>query len=489
MSDLVNPTEYGLLTTGFTRMRLPEIQQMIVTQLQTSTGLTFETRPDSISGQFINTFAEREAALWELAEAVYHAMYPISAFGVNLDHSVSFSGVKRLFAANTSAWCVMYGDLNTVIPAGSIVRNSYNQELFELQNDVTIEQSHTIDFTISVDTAITDYNYWVQINGVTYSYIALPSDDIVSIASSLYIQLEQSPLTLELDANLIRGYNINQATFTLMFGSNISLVTIGSMGDFTAQNTGEIEVAVGTLNQIVTTMTGWYSVNNLVVGRSGRNLETDDELRGRYNAGVFRLGGGTVAAIKANILQNVVGIQACEVFENDQDVMDVDGRPPHSIEVVVNGGDPQDIAQQIYNIKSSGISSFGNVTVNIVDSSGWNHPINFNRPVPIYIWIRAQITLYNEETFPDSGAEQIQQIIVDTGNLFGIGKDIIIQRFYGPIYRQISGIANINISVAKSLDPTADISPGDFVNTNVSIAAREQSNFDLLRTTVVITTS
>ena len=64
MSDVIADLEYGMLPTGFSRMRLPEIRQAIINSLQTKTGLTFETRPNSITGQFIDVFAEREAVIW-----------------------------------------------------------------------------------------------------------------------------------------------------------------------------------------------------------------------------------------------------------------------------------------------------------------------------------------------------------------------------------------------------------------------------------------
>jgi hypothetical protein len=39
VSDLINPSAYGVLPTGFTRMRLPEIRQLIIDNLQVNTGL------------------------------------------------------------------------------------------------------------------------------------------------------------------------------------------------------------------------------------------------------------------------------------------------------------------------------------------------------------------------------------------------------------------------------------------------------------------
>lgn len=130
MSGSLNPLDYGVLPSGFSRMRMPEIRQAIINSLTQSLGIVLETRPDSITGQFIDVFAEREATMWELAEAVYFAMYPISATGINLDHSVSFAGVVRLFAEQSTSPCVCYGAEGTIIPAGSYIQNSVSQFVY-----------------------------------------------------------------------------------------------------------------------------------------------------------------------------------------------------------------------------------------------------------------------------------------------------------------------------------------------------------------------
>ena len=51
-------------------------------------------------------------------------------------------------------------------------------------------------------------------------------------------------------------------------------------------------------------------------GQTGRNDETDDELRRRYRTGVFRLGAATLEAIDANLRQNIQGMIALKCFEN-----------------------------------------------------------------------------------------------------------------------------------------------------------------------------
>lgn len=486
MSDTINPEDYGVLPTGFSRMRLPEIRQSIINSLQSRTGLIFETRTDSITGQFIDVFAEREAALWELSEAVYHAMYPISAYGVNLDHAVSFAGVKRLFAESSYAWCILYGQEETLISAGAVVRNTVNQEQFILQDDVTISRQSAIDFTVSIDTAVVGQDYWISIDSVLYTYRAANGDTNLFIANNLYLQMIGSDLELTLNANQISGHKIEAVPFALQISTNISLLVIGSIGNFYAENFGPFEIPTGSITQIVTTQFGWDTVNNIIDGHTGRNIETDEELRLRYETGVFRLGAATLPSIKANLEQNIVGIQSVEVFENEEDVTDAEGRPPHSIEVVAYGGDPQDIANQIFNTKAAGIDTHGAIAVNVLDSVGYTHVINFNRPVPIFVWVDIVVTLYNEEIFPDNGVQQIQSIVVVTGNNFGIGTDIIVQRFLGPIYSNVPGIARMDIKIAIESDANDIPAPGDYISNNVAVANRELSSFDITRVSVTI---
>jgi uncharacterized phage protein gp47/JayE len=477
---------YGVLPSGFSRMRLPEIRQAIIDSLQQTTGLTFETRPDSITGQFINVFAEREATLWELAESVYHAMYPISATGVNLDHSVSFAGVRRLFAQRSTVWCACYGVEGTIIAAGSIVRNQSSQDNFLLNASVTISRQKAIDATVSINAAVVGQEYWIQINQSIYRYVAIAGDSNLTIANFLYVQLLASGFEIEINANQIRIYGIESISFLLQMSTNISLLIISSIGVFTAEDYGPADVSANMVNQIVTTMIGWNSVNNYIPGHVGRNLETDDELRLRYDSGVYQLGAATLESIRANLQQNVPGILTVQVYENMEDVIDAEGRPPHSIEVIAYGGDPQDIAEQIYLVKAAGIDTFGDVQVMVTGSSGYQHEINFNRPTPVYIWTDVTVTLYNEEQFPDGGVPQIQLIVTNTGNNFGIGKDVIVQRFFGPIYANVAGIGQLDIKVARVDDVNGIPAPGDYSSANIPIGARELSSFDVTKVMVTI---
>ena len=215
MSGSTNPLDYGVLPSGFSRMRMPEIRQAIIDSLQSTLNITLETRPDSITGQFIDVFAEREATLWELAEAVYFAMYPISATGINLDHSVSFAGVRRLFAEKSSVWCACYGVETTIIPAGSLIRSSNTQDSFILNANVTISSQHAIDTTWPLLAQLRARSIGFNLDQKLYRYVCATGDSALTIAQSLMTQLLATGLEIELDANNIRIYGIESIPYSL----------------------------------------------------------------------------------------------------------------------------------------------------------------------------------------------------------------------------------------------------------------------------------
>ena len=477
---------YGITEDGFNRMRMPEIREAIIIDLKARTGYTFETRPDSITGQFINTFAEREATLWELSEAVYHAMYPVSAFGKNLDESVSFAGVVRLTERRSNGMIYCYGTEGTTIPIGSIVRHNLTLELFELVTDTTISRLAAIDATLLVTGVAVGIVYTVTVDGTAYSYTAVAGDTNVSVASQLATRLNATGLIVVTNAAEIRMLKLELIPFNFSVTANITILKIASGALYTSQNYGPIDVSANSITEIVSTRAGWDGVNNIEPGLIGRNDETDDELRRRYDHGVFRLGAGTLEAIDANLRQNIPGLLSLKVFENVNDVPDVDGRVPHCIEVVALGGSTFLIAQEIFLVKGAGIDTHGTTIIDVRDSHGYIHPIHFNRPTVIYVWVNCTITLYNEENFPLQGDVLVEEVIVETGNTFGIGTDVIIQRLHGPIYSNVKGIENLSITIAASADPLYVPAPGDFTTNTFPIGVRELSRFDASRIVVTV---
>ena len=104
--------------------------------------------------------------------------------------------------------------------------------------------------------------------------------------------------------------------YSILTGTNLAILSTGSPIRFLAQSFGPIPAPANSLNEIVTPVPGWNSVNNIQAGSTGRNEETDSELRIR-RALSLRLGGAaTVESIRARLLQQVQGVTSVLIFEN-----------------------------------------------------------------------------------------------------------------------------------------------------------------------------
>jgi uncharacterized phage protein gp47/JayE len=127
-------------------------------------------------------------------------------------------------------------------------------------------------------------------------------------------------------------------------------------------------VQANTITEIVTPLEGITSGFNAVPTENGQDRETDTELRNRYHGTVGE--GPTVEGIGSKLMNTIAGVRSAIVIENDSDVVDADGRPPHSFEAIVLGGLPADIGQSIASSKGVGIRAFGSETVIVKDASG-----------------------------------------------------------------------------------------------------------------------
>lgn len=132
--------------------------------------------------------------------------------------------------------------------------------------------------------------------------------------------------------------------YSLNLGSNLTLTQLSSPVPFIAQDYGPIPVPANSLTEILTPVAGWQTIDNFKAGVTGRNQETDEELRLRRANSLRVLGSGTVEAIRARVLQEVPGVTSVLVFENvtlTQDPIEVtfssNFDPSNSIQVFVEG--------------------------------------------------------------------------------------------------------------------------------------------------------
>jgi len=162
-------------------------------------------------------------------------------------------------------------------------------------------------------------------------------------------------------------------------------------GDVTAicQTIGELYVAAGTVTKIITTgIDGWTSVTNPEDGMTGVNYESDPKLRARRDKTTVNTGTATAEAIYSSLAS--LNLDYIRIRDNDTDSA-IGNQPPNSIYVVVDGGTINDIARKIYDNKTGGIPTYGNIKTAVKDSKGHPHDIYFSRTTKIPVFFKIKV--------------------------------------------------------------------------------------------------
>ena len=147
----------------------------------------------------------------------------------------------------------------------------------------------------------------------------------------------------------IQDYNGNQ--YYLMQTTSFAAGTTTSV-PFRAQYMGETLSLLNTINEIVTPQRGVVSVNNPTAPMNiGVAQETDEQLKLRRARAVGLGMLGSVEVLQASLRQVADVTDAC-VFENNTNSAtegpSENSIPPHSVWIIVRGGNIQDIANCIY---------------------------------------------------------------------------------------------------------------------------------------------
>lgn len=279
--------------------------------------------------------------------------------------------------------------------------------------------------------------------------------------------------TGEVGKYIPKGFLVQQIT-----GYIYATVTDGRIGDdktlllpVQAVETGpDYNAEPGTIKEIVNPLDGVTGCTNPAAVDGGRDRETDEEYRDRYYKSVDFAGGVNIDAIVAEVRQNVEAVSSVIGYENDTDVEDDLGLPPHSFEVVVYGGLEQDIAKAIFRRKAAGIQTHGNKKVPVISVSGQSVDISFSRPTPIPVYIQIS-NLKTNDTFPVDGKDLIKAALKDhigdenSGGL-SIGEDVVFITL-PEVVLSVSGVVDFDIAISKE-----DSNYGD---SNIEIDTREKA--------------
>lgn len=299
------------------------------------------------------------------------------------------------------------------------------------------------------------------------SILAIPRKD--EIKSNVNATMTGQPLAVipsGSQAKLVTG-----ELFTL--SEDVTLDGAGTnTGFFEADNSGAINIPPNTLNQVVTPVAGWETVDNASQGATGELEEQDFAFRRRYFAQLAVNAVTPLDAIVAGVFA-LDGVTDVAGFENDTSapvVLEGVPVPAHSAAVAVSGGDDDDIASTIRGKKTVGCGTDGDVTVAVpVYIPGTatliqTLDISFYRVADVDITIDLDLTI--DSDFPDNGEQRIKSDLLayfngsdqftDEFELNGlqIAEDVFKSRLYTPINRTPGHVIN---TLALQATPALEI--------------------------------
>ncbi|MBC3540667.1 baseplate J/gp47 family protein [Rufibacter sediminis] len=443
----------GLTRYGFKRKSFTDIKLEIENALKTVLGNEIDLRAESVLGQIVGVLTLPISDLWEELENVYLSFDPDYAEGVSLDSLAALTGVTRIPATSTEVDAVLYGAVGTVIPINSEARNTQTEDIYLLASPVTISLNNLARALVTVNTVSNTTDYTITVNGTDYTVtsgaVATKDDILLALAA----ELADEPVFSQV--NVQQQVVLAGEPFTLSVSANLTISNTGSMGVFVAKEPGAKFVPAGTLSVIQTPVAGWTSVMNPGDGVTGRNIETDPELRLRRRQSVSYPATGTVDAIRSKLLQ-VSNIQSAVVIENDSGSVDEHGVPPQHIWAIVQGGDDDVIADILYRTKAGGIGTYGDTLVEYEAVNGQTYDVRFERPQEIDLYI--DMTIKPLEGYPLDAVDQIKAAITAwASSNMSIGEGLRYSRLFTPI-NSVPGFEVTELLIGTEPNPASEAS-------------------------------
>jgi uncharacterized phage protein gp47/JayE len=475
----------ALETTGLTVATFETILDEIILEQQQNISSAIDVSDNTALGHLNKIFANQLASNAALLQDIYDQRDITAAEGKALDDLVTLIGLSRQAAQATSGETTFTGFQGINIPAGTTLRNQYTQDTYTVDLVTTLDIAACRDCIISVFNVINTQLYTLTIAGTNYTYTSDGSATNIEIITGLKADIDLSPpaditITDNLDGTLSINHDL-ESDLAVAIDSNLKVDEVTSAGNITCTEKGVLLAPANTITEIITPVSGVSATNNPVQLVQGRDVETDNELRAR--ALNFRLASGTatVDSMLAS-LANISGVTSVAINEQYySDGVGGNGQPAGSIQIVITGGDDDEIAQVIWDTKPAGVEVWGDSgfsTGNASDYAGNVVVVEFNRPTARPITsIVVGYKVFDTAVYPSTDAEAfaaIKTAIATFGNNLAAGEDVDPTEFEGTVYAAVGGIYQVSITME-----------GDTIV--IPILSNEQATFSESDITVSIT--
>jgi uncharacterized phage protein gp47/JayE len=258
------------------------------------------------------------------------------------------------------------------------------------------------------------------------------------------------------------------------------LVTIPASGGIDvgaiALQAGNVSALANTITVIATPVLGWQTVNNAADALPGSDMETDAELRIRQAQSTSLPAQTPIQSILAAV-SNLNGVNRSAIYENNGGTIDANGLPPHSISVVVDGGDSLEIAQTIEAKKTPGTDTFGTTSITVQDPAGLSVTINYFTLVQVPVYVT--ITIRPMSAYASITASVIATAVINFINTIPIGDSVY--------YNWLLGVASLDGNVTfRVIGLTVDVVPNPTAVADVFIAFNQAPVININNVTILI---
>lgn len=339
----------------------------------------------------------------------------------------------------TQKWQSIYGaDINVEqnSPDGQLI-NILAQEKKDLLDLITsIYNNLDPDRVIGIPQQILYKWNGLFIKAYTYSYV--------------YIDVNvTSPVNLQgLDENIDNadgtGYTVTDTAGNRWILANSQSLQVGSYTlNFRAAQLGAIEALPNTINVMETIVAGVASVNNPAANYiTGNQGESSSAFRLRRAQSMATPSQGFDESLQSQLngLDTVIQVK---VYDNRTDT-EVNGIPAHTVWVVVQGGQPDEIGRVIYNNVPPGIPMKGTQSVVIPKQNGDIQTVYYDIPSAVPLYIR--MTIKNFGTTPLDADYIKEQLAQSTYNIGETATSAQISTDVGDIIGDTGTPYNITIS-------------------------------------------
>ena len=331
--------------------------------------------------------------------------------------------------------------------------------------------------------------FYVTINRNSYQYVLQEGEGALDVLRAFAEMIDEKGIKVQVDEENLSLWLediYKQTSNTLAISNNLLIESVTSNILFESMEYGPVLIANGLIKEMVTLDTGIREITNDIAPVLGRFEADDVEARQNFVKRCATRSKNMIESVTAEIYNSVDHVLSVAGYENDTEMTDAEGRPPKSVEFIIDGGDEGEIANIIYQKKTNGVRAFGKIQMDVADVFGNIHKVGFNRPDYLYVWMKVVVTKEKGKSIAPNYAQLAQESILEDAGVLQVGDSVYLQKFLTNIYKNLVVVSMVNIRAFAASSEKYIPRDEEYVSDNIEVSHRQKAVFDVSRIEVVL---